>query len=239
MKLALLVSACVALTLTAQSDLGSTLTRAQGLSLDKVRELQARVAAESATPEQKAYEEAFLNYCVATRLPENEAKQAEALVDRSLKALEVRQDAESLALQGGLIGIKLGFSPMQGMWLSPKAIGLFEKAEKLQPGSPRAWMLHGVHVLHMPAFVGGGAQKALPLLENAVKVAEAEPASKDPWAPHWGRVESYGWLAVVQAELGQFPQAEATLAKARDLDPEHGFLKYAAGRVQGLKAKKG
>jgi len=238
MKRALLVPVFFAFTLCAQSDLATSITRAQGSSLDQLRELQARVAGEAGTPEQKIYDETFLNYCLASRLRDKEPKQVEALVERSLKVLEPRKDSESLALHAAFIGLKLGYAPMQGMWLSPKALGLYEQAEKLQPGNPRALVLHAVHILHMPGFVGGGAQKAIPLLEAAVKAAEAEPAAKDPWTPRWGKVESYGWLAIAQAEFGLIPLAEATLAKGASLDPQHGFLKYAGGRVQALKAKK-
>ena len=238
MKLLWIVPACIAFSLSAQSDLATALSRVQGLSLDQIRELQARVAAEEGTLEQKAYEDAYLNYCVASRFSSKEAKQAEILIDRNLKVLEPKQDADSLALQGAFIGLKLNHSPMQGIWLNPKALRCFETAEKMQPGNPRPWILHGVHMLHMPAFAGGGAQKAIPLFENAVKAAESEPKSKNPWVPQWGRIESYAWLAIAQAEMGLAPQAEATLMKAKAFDPEHGFLNYAAGRVQSAKNKK-
>ena len=82
MKLLWIVPACIAFSLSAQSDLATALSRVQGLSLDQIRELQARVAAEEGTLEQKAYEDAYLNYCVASRFSSKEAKQAEILIDR-------------------------------------------------------------------------------------------------------------------------------------------------------------
>lgn len=239
MKLAtLIVPAIIALSLQAQDDLTPKLARAQGMSLDNVRDLQARLAAAEAAPEQKAYDEAFLGYCTVNLTRERDPKQAEATVDRFMKILESRKDAESMALLGGFIGAKLGFSPMSGMTLAPRALGLFEDAEKLSPTSPRVLIFHGVHILHTPEFFGGGADKALPILENAVKAAEAEAAPKDPWAPRWGKVESYGWLAIAQAEKGLFTLAEANIAKAKAIDPAHGFVNhYAEQRVQAMKAK--
>lgn len=235
----LIVPAIVALSLNAQEDLAPKLARAQGTSLEQLRDLQARLAAANATPEQKAYHEAFLTYCIVNQTSQNDPKQAEANLDRIIKVLEVRKDADSMALLGGCIGIKLGFSPMSAMFLAPKALGLFEDATKLSPNNPRVLMLHGVHILHTPSFFGGGADKALPILEAAVKAAEAETAPKDPWAPRWGKVECYGWLAMAQAEKGLFPQAEANIAKAKALDPTHGFVNhFAEKKVQEMKDKK-
>jgi len=238
MKIAtLIVPAIIALSLQAQDDLTPKLARALGMSLDNVRDLQARLAAASATPEQKAYHEALLSYCTVTFTREKEPKQAEADLDRTMKVLETRKDADSMALLGACLGYKLGFSPMSGMSLAPKALGLFEDAEKLDPNNPRVLVFHGIHILHSPEFFDGGADKALPILENSVKAAEAEAAPKDPWAPRWGKVESLGWLAIAQAEKGLFPQAEASLAKARTADATHGFISYAASRVAASKAK--
>jgi tetratricopeptide (TPR) repeat protein len=235
----LIVPAIVALSLNAQEDLAPKLARAQGTGLEQLRDLQARLAAANATPEQKAYHEAFLTYCIVNQTSQKEPKQAEANLDRIIKVLETRKDAESMALLGGCIGVKLGFSPMSGMFLAPKALGLFEEAAKLSPNNPRVLVLQGVHILHTPSFFGGGAEKALPILESAVKAAEAETTPKDPWAPRWGKVESYGWLAMAQAEKGMFPEAEANIAKAKAIDPTHGFiLHFTEKRVQDLKNKK-
>lgn len=237
--LKIIIPAIIALSLQAQEDLAPKLARAQGTSLEQVRDLQARLAAADATPEQKAYQTAFLNYCIVNLTREKEPKQAEALLDRNIKALEPCKDAESMALLGGCIGQKLGFSPMSGMFLAPKALGLFEEAAKLNPKSPRVLMLYGVHILHTPSFFGGGADKALPILENAVKAAEAEITPKNSWAPRWGKVECYGWLAMTQAEKGLFPQAEANIAKAKALDPGHGFIThFAEKKVLEMKDKK-
>jgi len=79
-------------------------------------------------------------------------------------------------------------------------------------------------VLHMPAFVGGGAARAIPVLEAALAAAEKEAAPADAWAPSWGRIESLSWLALAQAQAGQAAAARATVQRARALDPDNGFL---------------
>jgi tetratricopeptide (TPR) repeat protein len=223
----------------AQEDLPAQLAGAQGRSLDQLQDLQARLAASPATPEQKAYHEAYLAYCFVNQTRESDPRRAEALLDRTMKALESRRDPESMALLGACLGHKLGFAPMTAMELAPRALGLFAEAGQRAPGSPRVLLLHGVHILHTPAFYGGGAERALPLLLGAVRAATAEVPAKDPWAPRWGNVESLAWLAMAQGELGQFTEAEATLAAARALDPAHGLLYYATKRVQACRAGKG
>jgi hypothetical protein len=207
-----------------EADLPALLSKVQRLPTEQVRTLQARLALDPASAEKKAYHELHLAYVIASRTTADDPKGSKALVERTLKAFEGTQDPESRALVGGLIGLKIGFSPMSGMTLGPKAMGIFDEALAKRPGSPRIALLRAVHVLHTPAFVGGGAKAALPLLESAVKLAEQEAAPSDPWAPAWGRVEGLGWLAYAQAEAGQGPAARQTADRVLVLDPGNGFV---------------
>ncbi len=234
--LPLLVSTFLTLGLLGQDDLPTRLARAQATRPDQLRDLQARLAASEASPEAKAYHASYLAYCMVNQIRGADPKGAEALLDRTMKELETRKDADSLALLGACIGLKLGFAPMSAMSLAPRASGLFEKALKLNPANPRALTMQGTHVLHTPAFFGGGAAKALPILEAAVKAADAEPEPKDAWQPRWGKVESRAWLAKAQGDLGQLDHAKATLAQAKQLDPDNGFLAFI-GRSLEPKAK--
>ena len=135
---------------------------------------------------------------------------------------------------GGLLGLKIGFSPMSGMTLGPQAVGIFDKAQASRPGSPRITLLRAVHLLHTPAFVGGGVKVALPLMEAAVRLAEAEAKPTDPWQPCWGLVESLGWLALAQVEAEQLPAAQQTVDRVFTLDPGNGFVtRMVLPRLQG------
>lgn len=227
------------LTLVAQDDLASALSRAQGLGVDALRDLQGRLAASEAAAEAKNYHEAYLAYALGNQIRGTDPKGAEAAVARALKSLTGRKDADALALQGALVTQLMSFQPAQAMTLFPKAEAAYQAALKTEPINPRALLLWGVYTLHKPAFVGGGADKALPLLEASVRAAETEAKSapKDAWAPRWGRVEAHAWLAVAQAREGKKAEAEATLAAGRALDPGHGMLGYAAGQVAAAKPK--
>lgn len=207
-----------------EADLPAQLTRLQRLPTDQVRALQAKLALDPAPAGKKAYHELHLAYVLASRTRQEDPKGAKALVDGSLKAFEGSQDPESMALVGAFLGLKIGFSPMSGITLSPQAMGLFDKALAKQPNSPRIALLRAIHLLHTPAFVGGGVKVALPLMEAAVTLAEKEAAPADPWAPTWGRIESLGWLAYAQVEADQLEAARKTADRALALDPGNGFV---------------
>ena len=220
----LLLAVLVALTLPAQ-DLPAQLARACGLPLPQLQALQTSLTAAALPAGARAYQQAFLDYCLVNRLKDRDPARAKALLERTLEALEPARDAESLALRGGCLGLKLDFHPLMGPWLAPKALGLFREAERLNPGNPRVLIFKGVHLLFTPALFGGGPSVALPILAEAARAAAAETPAEG-WAPRWGKVESLGWLALCQAKLGHRAEAEATLARAQALDPEQGFTRW-------------
>jgi len=203
-----------------EPSLPAQLAKAQRLTVDDLQTLQARLLADPAPAAQKEYYGLYLGYVLASRDP----KAREALLERTVKALEGTRDPARMALLGGCLGLKISLSPMSGISLGPKAMGLFDEALAKSPGDPRIQTLRGVHILHTPAFVGGGADAAIPVLQAAVAAAAKEAAPADPWAPAWGRVESLSWLALAQAKAGKKAEAMATVQQARALDPDNGFL---------------
>jgi len=207
-----------------EADLPAQLARLQRLPTDQVRSLQARLAMDPAPADKKAYHELNLAYVLASRTSQEDPKGSKDLVDRSLKAFETSQDPECRALVGALLGLKINASPMSAMTLAPKAVGIFNEALAKAPGSPRVALLRAIHLLHTPAFVGGGVRVALPLMEAAVALAEKEAAPSDAWTPSWGRIESLGWLALTQAKDEQFAAAQQTVDRVLALDPGNGFV---------------
>ncbi len=201
---------------------------------ETLQQLQGELAL--ATDPGKAYAESLLGYTLVSHTRAKDPKGAEALLDRTLAALKPRKDAESLALHAACLGLKMGFSPSSGMVLGPRASGFLEEARSLAPNSPRVLMFQGIHLLHMPAFFGGGAKVALPVLQAAVKAAEVEAAPTDPWAPTWGRVESLAWLAMAEIDMGDLASARGHLDQALGLDPGYAFARIVvAPRLQGAK----
>lgn len=239
MRMCLLLLPVLAFTLSAQeADLPTQLQRTQRLGTEALRRLQARLALDPAPTEQKAYFEALVGYTLASHLQKRDAKASEALLDRTLKGLEGCKDAESLALLGACFGLKIGFSPASGMTLAPKASGLFHQALKLSPGNPRVLFFQGLHVYHTPAFFGGGAEKALPILGAAVKAVEDEKPAENAWVPRWGKAESLAWMALVQLDQQQAEAANQSLNAVLAVDGDYAFaVKVVKPRVDAALAK--
>jgi tetratricopeptide (TPR) repeat protein len=205
-------------------DLPRQLAKAQRLGTEQLLTLQARLAADPAPAEQKSYDQQYLAYCLASRGLQTDPKGTAPALERLVKELEPSRDPERMALLGACLGLKISLSPMSGMTLSPQAMALFDQALALSPDNPRILTLRAVHVLHTPAFFGGGAKVAIPILTAAAGAAAHAPAPADPWAPAWGRVDSLSWLALAQAQAHQIDAAKASVEQARALDPDNGFL---------------
>lgn len=225
------------LSLCAQAPLAERVQTTHRLRLDGLRQVQGELALEKHPA--KPYYEALVAYGIVAQTMDQDPKGAEALLDRVLAGLSPRKDAESLALQASLLGLKIRFKPGEAMILAPHALELFGQARASAPGSPRVWLLQGIHVLYTPEPFGGGAQAALPLLQGAVKAAEAEAVPADAWVPHWGKAESYAWLATAEAELGLMKEANAHLDQALALDPNYGYAKVVVAAMLGRVAKQG
>lgn len=140
----------------------------------------------------QAMNEADMTSCVA------HLDQAQAALDRA-KTLAPNQ-SEVLALQG--------FIYTGRIWPDPQALGAqfsqlahesFEKAKALDPANPRAYYLQGQLVFFTPAFWGGGAKAALPLLRQAAeKFSGFQPA--DPLYPTWGQAANAGLLTQAEGQ---------------------------------------
>ncbi|HTL97476.1 MAG TPA: hypothetical protein VL181_01605, partial [Holophagaceae bacterium] len=152
-----------------ESPLSARVQAAPRLRVDALRQLQGELALE--TNPAKGYYEGLLDYEIVAQTRDQDPEGAEALLNRSLAAIRTRKDPESLALQAALLGLKIGFEPSAAMSLGPRVESLFDEARDAAPGSPRVLLLQGINVLHTPAFFGGGADAALPILQAAVKAA--------------------------------------------------------------------
>ena len=72
----------------------------------------------------------------------------------------------------------------------PKANAALEKAKELDPGNPRIYYLEGKSTIYKPAFMGGGAEAALPILEKSLQYFREFVLPSDIY-PHWGEVSTH------------------------------------------------
>lgn len=159
-------------------------------------------------------------------------KEAEALLDAAEQRLVSRKDADSYGLRGALIGMRIGLHPMSAMSLVPKAVAYFNRAKQLEPGNPRVRLFEAIHTFQTPAFFGGGAKAALPLLAEAVACAEREMAPADPWTPAWGLAEALAWQAQALHQTHQTAEAKASITRSLVLDPRWEFARSIRQKLQ-------
>ena len=116
----------------------------------------------------------------------------DATVDHAIellnKALALNPgESEIFALLGFTYLAKLNVQPMvRGMEYTQKAQATLEQAKAMNPANPRPEYLIGTITYHMPSFLGGGKEKALPQLQAAMLKFDAFTPS-DSIMPNWGR----------------------------------------------------
>lgn len=145
-----------------------------------------------------------------------------AAIDRAIKL--DKSSGEAIALKVGLQGLWLGFNPAAGMMMGMEMEESMGRAEALSPTSPRVVLLKGMNTLHKPAFVGGGADKAMPLFERAIALA-AEESRADSTSPSWGHDDVHVWAGRCAEKLGKLDAAVTHYKHVLEVSPDHGWTR--------------
>jgi len=121
---------------------------------------------------------------------------AQELLDRALE-LEPKE-SELYVLQAFLYPSRIMVDPMgRGMTYIEKMFTSLETARSLNPENPRLYFLDGVNKLNLPSSMGGGADVAKPILEEALTKFEAFE-NNDPLWPNWGEEATRAELEKLQ-----------------------------------------
>lgn len=125
--------------------------------------------------------------------PDNETK--DALLDKAdenwdkandMKVNDVEK-AELVLLRGMIYGSRIQIDPQtRGMKYGPLSGQQYGRAMGIDPKNPRAEYLQGQSLLFTPEMWGGGRDKAIPLLESAIKKFD-EWESPNEIHPDWGK----------------------------------------------------
>lgn len=174
------------------------------------------------------YAIAYTAWRMATlsRVPEVERN---GVLDDGVARLEAvikanAEDAEALALLGGLYGLQIGRSPLKAIVLGSRVSGTLDRAAELAPNNPRVALQAGISAFHTPAGFGGGMNKAERLLRRSLELFSREPPDR-PW-PNWGRVDAHAWLGQVLARKGDRTGARAEYDTALALAPNAGWVTH-------------
>ena len=125
-------------------------------------------------------------------MQEGNSTKVEELVKRSETYLAqartlTADNSELKCLEGYVYQGYIWIDPMaNGGKYSPLAHQAYATATAMDPTNPRPAMLRGMLVLFTPEFFGGGAEKALPLLQNGEQLFSKESEINKGIAPQWG-----------------------------------------------------
>lgn len=137
---------------------------------------------------------AGLGYILASR-SEPDSKLKDELCDKAQIFIDTASArhadlSESASLQAFLYQARIEVSPKErGLEYSMKADAEIKKAKAINSDDPRPYFLYAMNVFYTPSFFGGGAEKALPLFEQAAEKFNVF-VPKMPFMPHWGKQQN-------------------------------------------------
>jgi tetratricopeptide (TPR) repeat protein len=113
---------------------------------------------------------------------------ADKAEELNIKADKISPDnSEIYVMKGFILQAKMNIEPMtRGFKYNKECLEMFEKAKKLDPENPRSYLWQGVNLFNTPTFMGGGKDKALPLLETAINKFETYKL-QSVIHPDWGK----------------------------------------------------
>jgi tetratricopeptide (TPR) repeat protein len=146
--------------------------------------------------------------------------------ERQLKAaVEIDpRFAEGFALLSGVYGMKIANSSIKGIVLGPRAGSALDRAMSLEPDNPRVLISQGVSLYNTPRMFGGNPAEAEKSLRAAIEKLAAQTPSK-PF-PAWGAFDAHVWLGQVLAYRGDKQGARAEYARALEVAPKSGWVRY-------------
>lgn len=152
-------------------------------------------------------------------------KEAESILKKGTK--DDPSDVESFSLLGAVYG-----SRITGMWsgmrLGPRADKALKKAKQIDASNPRVAFQIGASALYKPGAFGGGSDKAIAALTEAIELFEKqnEPGLGDTSAawPNWGLVDSWIYLGQAHAKEGDIGLARNAYQKALELVPHYKWV---------------
>jgi len=123
-------------------------------------------------------------------------EKAEELISRADQLSP--ENSEIWVMKGFILQAKMSVDVMtRGLVFNNKCLEAFRKARELDPENPRSYLWEGVNFFNTPAFMGGGKEKALPLLEKAIEKFETFHL-QDSISPDWGR--EYGLMMLLKCK---------------------------------------
>jgi hypothetical protein len=97
-------------------------------------------------------------------LGKKENSKVRSLLDETEKLLEEwlkkrPGNSRLLGIKAGLVGFRIGLSPMRAPFLGQRNLDAYEEAIKNNPSEPMGWLEKGNSMFHRPSMFGGDKMK--------------------------------------------------------------------------------
>jgi tetratricopeptide (TPR) repeat protein len=131
--------------------------------------------------------------------------------------------ADPYALQSAAYGVKMGYSPIQGMVLGSKSDNLVEKAKRLDPNSALAWKVYANAKFFTPEMWGGDMDEAIAGYEKAIQLYESNP---EMLKNNWMYIDAIAFLGQALMKKEERMKAIAAYEKVLKVEPDFNWVKY-------------
>lgn len=103
-----------------------------------------------------------------------------------------------------------------------------KKAEELEAGNPRLYLVKGIASYYTPEMFGGGVKAALPDLEKSAEIFTTRKEPSEIY-PDWGNDIAYAYLALSmlkRGDDGDKDKAKSYMDKGLEVNPESGMIMH-------------
>lgn len=161
-----------------------------------------------------------------------ETKAADKALKRgqqTLTALTEREpSAEGYALLSGVIGMRIGISPMtRGMFMGRKVDRAADRAMELAPDNPRVLLIEGIARLNAPAMFGGSVDEALARFTAALEAVREHGTGRYDW----GEADILVWRGLAHRRNDDLGAARTDLDEAIAIAPDYSWARSLRARL--------
>lgn len=139
-----------------------------------------------------------------------------------LLSADKRYTSSALAMEGGLIAMKISLNPMRAPFLGMKSLSLIEKSIEADKNNPAAWVEMGNARYHMPSIAGGSYKGAVENFSHALTLFETDQAGL---RCNWYYLHTLVWLARSHENTGNVAEAKKIYEKLLKMEPEFLWVK--------------
>lgn len=155
--------------------------------------------------------------------------QEEDLADKMLDKAEAmtkkildqdKKSPEANALLSTVYGMKIGLSPIKGMYLGSKSASAAKKGLKLAPNNAFTNYVMGSYLFYTPSMFGGDAEGSLAYFEKSKGIYEKEGRTKS-----WEYMNLMALLGQAYHSQKEYTKAKIIYTTALKIAPNFGYIK--------------